>query len=208
MTGDYGEFAARLPASHRDALSKKVNRRDTQRKRQMAMIVGLVHEPHLRALGNMIQTAVALEMNVTRQIPWAEIKKHALMEGYVEVVEMLRCVRNDLSGDEHPYSTYLRQDGLGSNRRPSSERRGEAIRQCPGINPFRVSRCWIMAVNDDYEGGEIYFPTREVAYKLEPGNALVFWPELPYGIAPVTKGVRRLLVGWATKDYRIREKEE
>jgi len=62
--------------------------------------------------------------------------------------------------------------------------------------PRAVSCSFIL--NDDYEGGEFAFFNREVLYKLEKGDALMF-PSIfmyPHEVMPVLKGTRYSIVTW------------
>jgi len=54
------------------------------------------------------------------------------------------------------------------------------------------------ALNDDFEGGEFAFFNKELKYKLEKGDALLFPSNFmyPHEIMPVTKGIRYSIVTW------------
>lgn len=55
-------------------------------------------------------------------------------------------------------------------------------------------------LNDDYEGGEIYFPNQNIKLKPKP-NTLVFFPgtlEYLHGVTPITNGVRYTLTSFWT----------
>ena len=53
-------------------------------------------------------------------------------------------------------------------------------------------------LNDNFEGGEFAFFNRELKYKLEKGDALMFPSNFmyPHEIMPVTKGTRYSIVTW------------
>ena len=53
-------------------------------------------------------------------------------------------------------------------------------------------------LNDDFEGGEFAFFNRELKYKLEKGDALMFPSNFmyPHEVMPVTKGTRYSIVTW------------
>jgi predicted 2-oxoglutarate/Fe(II)-dependent dioxygenase YbiX len=61
----------------------------------------------------------------------------------------------------------------------------------------RVISCSFM-LNDDFEGGEFAFFNRELKYKLEKGDALMFPSNFmyPHEVMPVTKGTRYSIVTW------------
>lgn len=55
-----------------------------------------------------------------------------------------------------------------------------------------------VALNDDYEGGEFYFPYIDKKYKAEAGDAL-FFPSnfcFPHEVLPIKKGTRYSIVNW------------
>jgi predicted 2-oxoglutarate/Fe(II)-dependent dioxygenase YbiX len=62
--------------------------------------------------------------------------------------------------------------------------------------PRAVSCSFIL--NDDYEGGEFAFFDRELKYKLEKGDALMFPSNFmyPHEIMSVTKGTRYSIITW------------
>ena len=218
----FDRFMAQLPFSHREAALSKECAVDKERKMNMTIVRNLVLGKERRFFANMLQAGVAsgtlLLADGSEHVPtevtmdWPTIQKHAAMQGYINVIDLVRSIRADLAGKEHPYHCYLTHvapttKAVGG-RVPKREKT-ESLLQHAKINPHRISRVWMLAVNEpaDYEGGEVYFPTRESYVKLNAGDALIFWPTLPYGIAPVTAGVRRLLIGWATKHKRFEERE-
>ena len=71
----------------------------------------------------------------------------------------------------------------------------------PNISPHR-SFSSILYLNDDYEGGETYFPGHGVRIKPTAGALVVFGagPEYVHGITRVTKGLRYTYAGWFTYD--------
>jgi len=62
--------------------------------------------------------------------------------------------------------------------------------------PRAVSCSFIL--NNDFEGGEFAFFDRELVYKLEKGDALMFPSNFmyPHEIMPVTKGTRYSIITW------------
>jgi predicted 2-oxoglutarate/Fe(II)-dependent dioxygenase YbiX len=62
--------------------------------------------------------------------------------------------------------------------------------------PRAVSCSFIL--NDDFEGGEFAFFDRELKYKLEKGDAIMFPSSFmyPHEIMPVTKGARYSIITW------------
>jgi predicted 2-oxoglutarate/Fe(II)-dependent dioxygenase YbiX len=55
-----------------------------------------------------------------------------------------------------------------------------------------------LILNDDFEGGEFAFFNRELKYKLEKGDALMFPSNFmyPHEVMPVTNGTRYSIVTW------------
>lgn len=62
--------------------------------------------------------------------------------------------------------------------------------------PRAVSCSFIL--NGDFEGGEFAFFDRELVYKLEKGDALMFPSNFmyPHEVMPVTKGTRYSIITW------------
>jgi hypothetical protein len=65
----------------------------------------------------------------------------------------------------------------------------------------------VLYLNDDYEGGEIYFPNQNIEIKPKP-NTLVFFPgtmEFLHGVKPITNGIRYTLTSFWTfnKQYNM-----
>jgi predicted 2-oxoglutarate/Fe(II)-dependent dioxygenase YbiX len=62
--------------------------------------------------------------------------------------------------------------------------------------PRAVSCSFIL--NDDFEGGEFAFFNKELKYKLEKGDALLFPSNFmyPHEVMPVTKGTRYSIITW------------
>lgn len=69
----------------------------------------------------------------------------------------------------------------------------------PNISPHR-SFSSILYLNDEYEGGETYFPGHKVRIKPTPGALVLFGagPEYVHGITRVTRGLRYTYAGWFT----------
>jgi hypothetical protein len=56
-------------------------------------------------------------------------------------------------------------------------------------------------INDDYDGGEIYFPEYGISIKPEPGDLLTFPdnPNFVHGVRPIISGVRYTTPRWFTR---------
>jgi hypothetical protein len=57
---------------------------------------------------------------------------------------------------------------------------------------------FILAINDDYEGGQISFFNRELTYKLKKGSCIMFPSNFmyPHEIQPVIDGIRYSMITW------------
>jgi hypothetical protein len=58
-------------------------------------------------------------------------------------------------------------------------------------------------INDDFEGGELYFPDFDYHFKPERGSIVMFPGSLYYvhGVTPITKGIRYTLSNWCRFDF-------
>jgi len=60
----------------------------------------------------------------------------------------------------------------------------------------------LVYLNDDFEGGEIFFPRLKLALRPEQGLLVIFssGPEHEHGVKPVTAGRRYTMPSWYTTD--------
>lgn len=72
----------------------------------------------------------------------------------------------------------------------------DVVSDHPVLGHRRLS--FVLFVNDDYEGGELYFPRQDILVKPEKGMALFFPSGVthPHGVRPVLKGTRYTIVSW------------
>lgn len=59
----------------------------------------------------------------------------------------------------------------------------------------------LIYINDDYDGGEIYFPEYDISHKPKMGDLLMF-PDNPryiHGVKPVLNGIRYTTPRWFTR---------
>lgn len=54
----------------------------------------------------------------------------------------------------------------------------------------------LLYLNDNYVGGEIYYPEIGVEYKPRPGSLMIHYAGLLHGVKPVTEGVRYSMTGF------------
>lgn len=59
----------------------------------------------------------------------------------------------------------------------------------------------LVYLNDDYVGGDIYFPDYNISFKPEPGDLLTFPdnPNFVHGVKAITEGVRYTTPRWFTR---------
>lgn len=71
----------------------------------------------------------------------------------------------------------------------------------PNATPHRAFSS-LMYLNDDYDGGETYFPGHGIRLKPEAGTLILFGagPEYVHGVTRVTRGLRYTYAGWFTND--------
>lgn len=103
-----------------------------------------------------------------------------------------------LSEDIYPEYLGLVKWEIGDVQHPHAD--GEELN---GKHQFywRNFGC-VLYLNDDYDGGEIYFPNQNIQIKPKP-NTLVFFPgtlEFLHGVNPITKGIRYTLTSFWTFD--------
>jgi hypothetical protein len=60
----------------------------------------------------------------------------------------------------------------------------------------------VIYLNDDYEGGEIYYPNRGITYKPVKNSLVIHSADYEYthGVNAVTKGTRLFMTLWTFKD--------
>jgi predicted 2-oxoglutarate/Fe(II)-dependent dioxygenase YbiX len=66
----------------------------------------------------------------------------------------------------------------------------------------------VVYLNDDFEGGEVYFPYAGCRLKPRLGMLIGFRgsAETPHGVTAVTKGVRYTMPGWYSRDPSVAER--
>lgn len=92
----------------------------------------------------------------------------------------------------------------GEFQAPHADR--ENMDGSPHPFPWRDYGC-VLYLNDDFEGGEVYFPLHDLQPKITPGM-LAFFPgdlEHLHGVKPVRDGVRYTLSCFLTHDASKKE---
>jgi hypothetical protein len=133
-----------------------------------------------------------------------------IYEAYQTNFDYLQSVKNKIKSDfeliDEIYPDYLGlvKWELGDMQNPHAD--GEEVN---GKHQFywRNFGC-VLYLNDDYGGGEIYFPNQDIELKPNP-NTLVFFPgtlEYLHGVKMITSGIRYTLTSFWTYDteYKMR----
>ncbi|RKF29560.1 hypothetical protein BCY90_14855 [Agrobacterium deltaense] len=84
-------------------------------------------------------------------------------------------------------STQLAKYEVGSHIRAHNDTAAEFSARCVTA---------LLYLNDDYEGGELFFPRLEVNYRAKAGELVLFPSEYLHAVWPVTKGTRYCFVGF------------
>ena len=106
--------------------------------------------------------------------------------------------------EEHSGFTKLYSDCLSMTRWPSGyelipHADGEEPDNSPHIFPWRLFGS-VIYINDDYEGGEIYYPRLGLSMKPKSGMLAIHPGTLDFlhGVRPVTSGVRYTIASFFT----------
>jgi len=101
-----------------------------------------------------------------------------------------------------PDNTEITRWKVGSSMTPHSDNSWPDGNQLDHPTSFRT---WsgIYYINDDYEGGEIYFPELNWNFKPKADTLLMFPSTSKYihGVNTVSKGTRFTVAAWYTNDY-------
>ena len=90
--------------------------------------------------------------------------------------DLIDCLRHDLARNGVPGPTVIRAH-VGGIRAPNITDRNR--------DPYGTASDWVVFLNDDYLGGELYFPSRGAVIPPKAGWAIA-WPSfIPAGFAPV-----------------------
>lgn len=109
-------------------------------------------------------------------------------------------IKSDFQLNKEIYPDYLGLVKWEKDDYQSPHADGEEVDR-QHIYHWRNFGC-VYYLNDDYEGGEIYFPNQDIFLKPKP-NTLVFFPgtlEFLHGVKIITSGVRYTLTSFWTYD--------
>lgn len=127
---------------------------------------------------------------------------------YMNLVRFLgQQLIHEHTGELHfPDETALTMWETGRSMTPHSDNSWPDGDQTEHPTFFRTWSA-IYYINDLYEGGEIYFPRLDWAWKPKANTVLVFPSNDKYlhGVTEVTKGERYTVAMWYTQDFRFLE---
>ena len=74
------------------------------------------------------------------------------------------------------------------------------IDACPGLEHRQISV--LLYINEDYKGGDLYFPNQNYTFKPTPNSCVIFPgdDEYPHGVTPIEEGIRYTLSSFWTED--------
>ncbi len=126
-------------------------------------------------------------MNQIRQIATLQILKSFAPE-YFLFSDTAQLVRWEMGQELIPHADNIEPNGQ------------------PNTTPDR-SFSSILYLNDDYEGGETYFPGHNVRFKPKAGTMVLFGsgPAYVHGVTKITKGTRYMYAGWFTYEHSARD---
>ena len=176
---EYAAFAKTLPPGW------STTRRKNSRRASIRYIKGLVEPEECRQLINLLLVAGGLAGKAEldpREIETAVLSRPS----YTMIADLADCVRRDLAAGGVAVETRF-------------------VRRSSGIRPPRPrpdlktpeARRWMLFLNHDYEGGELYFPRSWVVMKPLAGRAVVWPAGEPSGIAPIARGCQFAIDGLA-----------
>lgn len=117
---------------------------------------------------------------------------------YLQSVENTIKTQYNITTDIYPDYLGLVKWEVGDIQHPHAD--GEEVDRKHQFH-WRNFGC-VFYLNDNYEGGEIYFPNQNIEIKPKP-NTLVFFPgtlEYLHGVNPITNGIRYTLTSFWTFD--------
>lgn len=156
-------------------------------------------------------------INIARTAKWVEgtdprwaYRSYGLMSNHPETEYAAFKKLQDKIRKETGKHLYGDSFGLtiwrvGDEQPPHADRENED--GSPHPYPWREYGC-IIYLNNDYEGGELYFPKHEFEIKPKPGTLAFFPGDARYlhGVKPVTEGERLTIASFWTTVYNKRIK--
>lgn len=153
--------------------------------------------------GPVVLTGAYAEKQKELRAQWSENAVHPLMAVYGKKIME---IASDVYGRTlvHRLEPYLKKFPVGADHYPHCDREamsGGVVDFMPNYSPdmfntpVLIEYAANLYLNDDFEGGELFFPERNLSIKPKAGQ-LVLFPggnEYIHGVKPVTSGERCVL---------------
>lgn len=113
-----------------------------------------------------------------------------ILKKYSDIVNKLHKENNGFVPELYTVEAYLSLWQTGTSA-------GVHIDSHQGYKFVQFST--VIYLNDDYEGGEIFFPNQDFCYKPKAGDIVLFpsgGTEYPHGVKEVTSGKRYTIAMW------------
>ncbi len=115
---------------------------------------------------------------------------------FTSLFDLIEFIRQDMNHHESLYSADLQLRRSYLTYTPCPRRRE---------NPQIFGSKWLLFLNDDYHGGEVFFPSRRLVVEPKAG-AILRWPiGIPFGRMPTEDGYSFTLEGENTQDQSREE---
>lgn len=84
---------------------------------------------------------------------------------------------------------------------------GSHIRPHKDTGSFDTSRLvtLVLYLNDNYSGGELYFPDLQMSMRPDTGSIIAFYSEFRHGVMKIVNGYRYCVVGFAENEIAYRK---
>jgi len=128
----------------------------------------------------------------------------------VEVSEELGMSLEIIKSKHELISKFISELGFNINQFSkymiSKYSEGSHIRPHRDTNVYNTARMFtiICYLNDDFQGGEIFFPEMSQTLKPKAGELLLFYSELLHGVKPILSGFRYCIV-WFAENSNIHQ---
>ncbi len=122
------------------------------------------------------------------------------------ILRMKKTIDEFFNVDAHPTGPCVVRWPIGTRQEPHADKEMHEGPDAGKPNAFP----WydigtVFYLNDDYEGGELYFPLQGIEFKPKPGAGYFFPGDKNYihGVRPITQGTRYTLpYFWTIKEHK------
>ncbi|RVE88356.1 prolyl hydroxylase family protein [Sinorhizobium meliloti] len=127
-----------------------------------------------------------------RDVDVLNLEEASLANPLLSVPGLLEKINRELQCDAKRISrSMISRYSYGSHIKPHKD---------TGVYTTSRIATIVLYLNDNFEGGQIYFPDLSFEHRPRFGEILFFYSELRHGVRPVTSGVRYCVVGFAEND--------